>query len=147
MSTSLGIIERTNLRTHELGQSIGNFLVDLFHLIALFAIGATIVWAAVFSFIGMIENRSATVSDILLLFIFLELGAMVGIYFKTNHMPVRFLIYVAITALTRLLLELVSVEHKSDFGILIVSGSILVLAISVLAIRYGSNRFPATSLD
>jgi phosphate starvation-inducible membrane PsiE len=54
---------------------------------------------------------------------------------------------VAITALTRLLLELVSVEHNSDFGILIVSGSILVLAISVLAIRYGSNRFPAASLD
>ncbi len=36
------------------------------------------------------------------LFIYLELGAMVGIYFKTNHMPVRFLIYIAITALTRL---------------------------------------------
>jgi len=25
---------------------------------------------------------------------------MVGIYFKTNHMPVRFLIYVGMTALT-----------------------------------------------
>ena len=95
----------------------------------------------------MVERESATVSDILLLFIYLELGAMVGIYFKTNHMPVRFLIYVAITALTRLLLELVSVEHKSDFGILIVSGAILVLAVSVLAIRYGSSRFPAASLD
>jgi hypothetical protein len=27
---------------------------------------------------------------------------MVGIYFKTNHMPVRFLVYVGITAFTRL---------------------------------------------
>ena len=147
MTNGFDAIKKTNLRTHESGEAIGNFLVDLFHLVALFAIGATIVWAAVFSFIGMVERESATVSDILLLFIYLELGAMVGIYFKTNHMPVRFLIYVAITALTRLLLELVSVEHKSDFGILIVSGSILVLAISVLAIRYGSNRFPAVSLE
>ena len=147
MTNGFDVIKKSNLRTHELGEAIGNFLVDLFHLIALFAIGATIVWAAVFSFMGMVERESATVSDILLLFIYLELGAMVGIYFKTNHMPVRFLIYVAITALTRLLLELVSVEHKSDIGILIVSGSILVLAVSVLAIRYGSSRFPAASLD
>ena len=26
---------------------------------------------------------------------------MVGIYFRTNHLPVRFLLYVGITALTR----------------------------------------------
>ena len=147
MTNGFDVIKKSNLRTNEAGEAIGNFLVDLFHLIALFAIGATIVWAAIFSFMGMVERESATVSDILLLFIYLELGAMVGIYFKTNHMPVRFLIYVAITALTRLLLELVSVEHKSDIGILIVSGSILVLAVSVLAIRYGSSRFPAASLD
>ena len=44
----------------------------------------------------------------LLLFIYLEVGAMVGIYFKTNHMPVRFLIYVAITALTRHLVGFVN---------------------------------------
>ena len=147
MNRSLEQIEKANIRTQKVGEAMGNFLVDLFHLVALFAIGATIVWAAVFSFIGMVEREGATISDILLLFIYLELGAMVGIYFKTNHMPVRFLIYVAITALTRLLLELISVEHKSDLGILIVSGSILVLALAILAIRYGSNRFPAVSLD
>ena len=28
---------------------------------------------------------------------------MVGIYFKTRRLPVRFLIYIAITALTRML--------------------------------------------
>ena len=67
-------------------------MVDAFHLIALFAIGATIVWAAVFSFLGMVERGSASIQDILLLFIYLELGAMVGIYFKTKYMPVRFLI-------------------------------------------------------
>lgn len=54
----------------------------------------------------MIEEGHIKIDDILLLFIYLELGAMVGIYFKTNHMPVRFLIYVAITALTRLLISM-----------------------------------------
>ena len=60
----------------------------------------------------MTQKNSASIEDILLLFIYLELGAVVGIYFKTNHMPVRFLIYVAITALTRMLLEYLNNWHN-----------------------------------
>ncbi len=44
-------------------------------MLARFAIGATIVWAAVFEFSKMMAQGHATVEDILLLFIFLELGA------------------------------------------------------------------------
>ena len=50
------------------------------------------MWAAVLAFVQMVDQGGASIEDILLLFIYLELGAMVGIYFKTNHMPVRFLI-------------------------------------------------------
>ena len=67
-----------------------------------------------FAFLEMTQKNSASIEDILLLFIYLELGAVVGIYFKTNHMPVRFLIYVAITALTRMLLEYLNNWHNSD---------------------------------
>ncbi|HBZ98586.1 MAG TPA: phosphate-starvation-inducible protein PsiE, partial [Pseudomonas sp.] len=90
-----------NLRDslHELAESLGNLLVESFHYLALFAIGAVTAWAAVMAFLGMVEKGHITIDDILLLFIYLELGAMGGIYFKTKHMPVRFLIYVAITAL------------------------------------------------
>ncbi len=136
-------VETFRLRTNSLAQVVGNLLVDGFQLLALFAIGGTIVWSAVFAFNGMVERGHATIEDILLLFIYLELGAMVGIYFKTNHMPVRFLIYVAITALTRLLIGFVNVEHEADFRVVIVSGAILILALAVLAVRYGSSRFPA----
>ncbi len=128
-------------RVHGIGEAVGNLLVDGFHLLALFAIGGSIVWAAVLAFMGMVEGGSATIEDILLLFIYLELGAMVGIYFKTNHMPVRFLIYVAMTALTRLLIGSVNVEHVVDIRILIVSSAILILALAVLVVRYGSSRF------
>lgn len=142
MTTEFRYIERLMVRTHDLGEAVGNLLIGAFHLLALFVIGGTIVWAAVFAFLGMVERGDAGIEDILLLFIYLELGAMVGIYFKTNHMPVRFLIYVAMTALTRLLFGFVSVEHEADLRILIVSGSILLLATAVLIVRYGSNRFP-----
>ena len=123
--------------------AIGNVLVDGFHYLALFAIGGSIVWSAVFAFMGMAAKGHAAVEDILLLFIYLELGAMVGIYFKTNHMPVRFLIYVAITALTRMLLGKIQVNHEPDYGIVLISGAILLLAIASLVFRYGSAKFPS----
>ena len=53
----------------------------------------------------MLSKGRAELSDILLLFIYLEMGAMVGIYFKTTKLPVRHLFYVAMTALGRVLIE------------------------------------------
>ena len=128
-------------------ERFGGLLVDGFHYLALFAIGAAIVWSGVFAFIGMTGKGHASIEDILLLFIYLELGAMVGIYFKTNHMPVRFLIYVGITALTRLLVGDIAAHHRLDWGLLVVPTAILLLALASLVVRYGSARFPSVSAD
>jgi phosphate starvation-inducible membrane PsiE len=130
-------------KLHDYANRFGGLLVDAFHYLALFAIGGAIVWSAVFAFLGMTGKGHASIEDILLLFIYLELGAMVGIYFKTNHMPVRFLIYVAITALTRLLIGDIQVNHQPGWGIVMVSGAILVLALANLVVRYGSARYPS----
>ncbi len=121
---------------------IGTILVKAFHLLALFAIGGATVWSAVHSFLDMVAAGRANVADILLLFIYLELGAMVGIYFKTNRLPVRFLIYVAITALTRLLIEVINKTHDANLTVIIITAAILLLAIAELILRYGSVKFP-----
>lgn len=134
-------------KVHGLAEGLGNLLVESFHYLALFAIGAITAWAAVVAFLGMVEKGHVTVDDILLLFIYLELGAMVGIYFKTNHMPVRFLIYVAITALTRLLISDVSHHHRPDMGVVYISGAILLLALAILVVRFASSRFPAVAAE
>ena len=123
--------------------TVGNFLVDAFNYLALFAIGGAIVWSAVMAFLEMALRGGASIHDILLLFIYLELGAMVGIYFKTQHMPTRFLIYIGITALVRMLIDDIQEEHEATLEILYISGAILLLAVANLVIRYGSNRFPA----
>ena len=123
----------------------GNLFVSLFHRIALFGIGAATVWAAGMSFAEMMQKPHASVQDLLLLFIYLEIGAMVGIYFKTNHMPVRFLIYIAITAVTRLIIDLVGTKHEADMGILLMGITIFVLALANALIRYASNKFPSKS--
>src|SRR5207248_11435697 len=67
-------------RMNRLSAVVGTLLVDGFHYLALFAIGGAIVWSAVHAFIGMASKGLASIDDILLLFIYLELGAMVGIY-------------------------------------------------------------------
>jgi phosphate starvation-inducible membrane PsiE len=99
------------------------------------------------AFLGMTAKGHASIDDILLLFIYLELGAMVGIYFKTNHMPMRFLIYVAMTALTRLLISDVQLHHRPDMGIVLVAGALLLLAFATLVIRYASSKFPSAHSD
>ena len=136
-----------NQRMNAFADSVGRLLVDLFHNLALFAIGGAIVWSAVVAFSAMVAKGHATIEDILLLFIYLELGAMVGIYFKTNRMPVRFLIYVAMTALTRMLIADVSAHHRPDMGAILVSAAILLLAVATLVVRYGSFKYPSKPSD
>ena len=76
--------ESLRQQVHSCAESIGNLFVESFHYLALFAIGGVTAWAAVVAFLGMLEKGHINVDDILLLFIYLELGAMVGIYFKTK---------------------------------------------------------------
>ena len=128
---SEGVVER-----------LGNYMVNGFQYLALFVIGATIVWSAASTYMGLIGKGSASVDDILLLFIFLELGAMVGIYFKTNRLPVQFLLYVAITVMTRSLASSLNIMDMTDQHLLAITGAILMLAIAVLVLRYASYKFP-----
>jgi phosphate starvation-inducible membrane PsiE len=147
MTESAGGLTRTATSLHRtikaVADAVGTLLVDAFHFLALFAIGATTVWSATAAFLGMVSKGRAELPDILLLFIYLELGAMVGIYFKTTRLPVRYLIYIAITALARVLIEIVSAEHRTGNDLLIVAGAILVLALAVLVLRFASYRFPS----
>lgn len=120
--------------------TIGIFLVDGFHYLALFAIGATTVWSAFADFLGMLVKGRADLEDILLLFIYLEIGAMVGIYFGTRTLPVRYLLYIAMTALGRVLIEMGGAQHKTGQELLVVAGAILVLSFAVLVLRFASPK-------
>ena len=126
---------------------IGNSFVAIFHRLALFAIGAATVWAAGWTFVELFKQHHASVGDLLLLFIYLEIGAMVGIYFKTNHMPVRFLLYIAITALTRHMIDVMSHSPVNVTEMIAVAGYIFVIAVSVLIVRFTSARFPSDKKD
>ena len=134
----------THNRIESLLDRFGNYAVESFHYVALFIIGCMVIWSAGHTIVDILTvKKFASIDDILLLFIYLELGAMVGIYFKTNHMPVRFLIYIAITALTRLLISDIQHDHKADIDLVIITGSILILAFAILVVRFASWNYPS----
>jgi len=65
---------------------------------------------------------------------------MVGIYLKSGKLPVRMPLYIAIVALARyMILDMKNIDTLRMFGL---AGAILVLAISILAIRYGHIKYP-----
>ena len=124
-------------------QQLGSSLVDLFHYVALFIIGATVVWSSAYEYLEIMQKGYADLKDILLLFIYLELGAMIGIYFKTHRLPVQFLIFIAITALARHLV--IDVQHVSDnfhlLLLLIISASIVLLSGALFVIAYVTKQY------
>jgi phosphate starvation-inducible membrane PsiE len=128
-----------NFNLKEKLDGLGDVLVSGFQLIALFVIGATIVWSAGADYLKMMRAGHAGLEDILLLFIYLELGTMVGIYFRTDRLPVLFLLYVAITALTRFLA--VDVKYLSLQSVLGVTGAIFMLTLAVLVVQIATSRF------
>ncbi len=87
----------------------------------------------------MINAGTVTLGDLLLMFLYLEILAMVGLYFQSGRLPVRFPIYIAIVALARYLV--LDMKNLDEYRIMGVTAAILMLTLAVLAIRYGHIRF------
>ena len=124
-------------------QVLGSALVDIFHNLALFVIGATVVWSAVYEYLHIMEKGYAALKDILLLFIYLELGAMIGIYFKTHRLPVQFLIFIAITALSRhLVIDVQKVSDDFHLELLLtISGAVVLLSLALVILTFTARKY------
>jgi protein PsiE len=90
----------------------------------------------------MASAANVTLTDLLLMFLFLEILAMVNQYFKAGQLPVRFPLYIAIVALARQLI--LNLDHASEAHMLALAGAIFLLALGVLLIRYGQSKYPSS---
>ena len=88
----------------------------------------------------MVDRRTVTLADLLLMFLYLEVLAMIGQYLRTGQIQVRFPLYIAMVALARYLI--IEVKEIEAWRILAISSSIVLLTLAVLAIRYGHLKFP-----
>lgn len=108
--------------------------------IGLIVIAFSTVIAVVIEITSMVEARTVTLADLLLLFIYLEVLAMVAIYLDSGKLPVRMPLYIAIVALARyMILDMKSLDTWRMLG---VAGAVLLISLAILAIRYGHTRFP-----
>ena len=68
------------------------------------------------------------IEEIVVFFLYFEFVALIVKYFKNNyHFPLRYFIYIGITAIVRLII----VQHNNPYSVLIWSGAILLLVISL----------------
>lgn len=108
--------------------------------VGLIVIGIATVVAGVQEISLMIEHRSVQLADLLLLFIYLEVLTMVGLYLESGQLPVRMPLYIGMVALARYLI--LDMKEMDVWHMVGVSTSVLVLALAVLVVRYGHVRFP-----
>ncbi len=111
---------------------VENFVLLLIAIATVVAIGAEVM--------VMVRAAQVSLSDLLLLFLYLEVLAMVGLYYNTGKLPVRFPLYIAMVALARYLI--MDMKAMEDWRMLAVTGSILLLTLAVFLIRYGHVRYP-----
>lgn len=88
---------------------------------------------------AMISSGHADVSDLLLLFMYVEVISMVEVYWSAGKLPVRMPLYIAMVALARhMLVE----QHLPALDLLGTATAILLLAVSVVVVRYGHLKLP-----
>lgn len=120
--------------------SLSQQLLALVEHIGLLVIAIATVIAMATEILSMIQITRVTLADLLLLFIYLEVFTMVGLYFRSGKLPVRFPLYIGMVALARYLI--LDMKSMDDWRMLAVTGSILLLALAVLIIRFGHLRYP-----
>ena len=114
--------------------------LDLIQDIGLIIIAMATMVAIGMEVMTMIRAGVVTLADLLLLFIYLEVLAMVAIYLKSGKLPIRIPLYIAIVALARYLI--LDMKDMNQWRMLAVAGSALILALTILAIRFGHVRYP-----
>jgi protein PsiE len=130
-------------RLSELIAANGSRAVSALELLGLALIALATVIAGSQEVGKMIALREVTLADLLLLFIYLEVLTMVGIYLESGALPVRMPLYIAMVALARHLI--LDMQELKGWDIIGTSVAILVISVAVLVVRYGHARFPYES--
>jgi protein PsiE len=82
---------------------------------------------------NVLLNGKITLTDLLLMFIYAEVLGMVAAFYKYNRIPITIPIFIAITALCRLII--LQGKGISTIDLIYESGAVLLLALSAIIIK------------
>jgi protein PsiE len=88
-------------------------------------------------------QQTVLLTDLLLMFIYVETVTMVKIYWESGKLPVRMPLYIAIVAIARYLI--IDVKDMEALRVIAIATSILVIALAVLVVRWGHVKLPYPS--
>ncbi len=126
-------------------RNIGHKALTWTQDVGLLIIAVSTLIAVGFEVSSMVEAKIVTLADLLLLFIYLEVFAMVAIYLDSGKLPVRMPLYIAIVALARYLI--LDMKNLDTWRMLGVAGTALLIAVAILVIRFGHSRYPYREKD
>jgi protein PsiE len=109
--------------------------------IVLILLSGTTVMAIGQEVVMMVHQRGVQLHNILLFFIYLEVLTMIGLYFQSGKVPLRYPLYIAMVAIARQ----ITIDSMTDMNGWAMTGLatvILILALAVLVIRYGHIHMP-----
>ncbi|MDY0137152.1 MAG: phosphate-starvation-inducible PsiE family protein [Thiomicrospira sp.] len=115
--------------------------IRMVELLGLVIIAIATVFAGFTEVMVMISNAKVTLGDLLLLFLYLEVLAMVAIYLESGKLPIRLPLYIAIIAMARYLI--LEMKDLSEWQMLAVGVTIILISLAILALRYGSLKLPS----
>ena len=94
----------------------------------LLLIAVATIFATVVEIVRIIEVQTVNLSDLFLLFIYAEVLGMVGVFYRDNRIPVTLPIIIAMTALTRMIIQ--ESKDLDAINILFEASGILLLSIA-----------------
>ena len=101
--------------------------------------------AFILKIMHMVEIKNVNLPDLLLLFIYLEVFGMVTSYWRSLTIRLTYPLFIAITALSRLI-----ILQKKDIDpstLIYEAGAILLLAIAIVILKFRRSKFLGTKLD
>ncbi|MDA0763060.1 MAG: phosphate-starvation-inducible PsiE family protein [Proteobacteria bacterium] len=87
--------------------------------------------ATIQEIIELIKIQRVLLADLLLLFIYTEVLGMVAAFYRSNRIPVTLPLFIAITALSRMII----LQGKEPSDLLYEAGAIVLVALACLIIR------------
>ena len=115
-------------------QNIGTFIIELFEKSLLTIVALLTIIATFQELLAIFDARKVQLADLLLLFLYTEVLGMVGAFYKSKKIPITLPLFIAMTALARLII--LQGKEIEAITLLYEAGAILILALACLAIRF-----------
>ncbi|WP_051348555.1 phosphate-starvation-inducible protein PsiE [Peribacillus kribbensis] len=130
--------QRIHVKLSLIFQYALNTALVLLGIVLCFLLGKEIIYFIRYAFLTTaIHNHYQFLERILVFFLYFELTALIVKYFKElYHFPMRYFLYIGITALIRLIV----VYHDSPMNTFIFSSSVLVLVISFYMLNLAKEK-------